>query len=869
MIKSTLILLFCILLAATTSTADSVDIPLDFMTIQEGIDFVSDGDTVVVLWFGDYQGPGNRDLDFGGKNLVLRGIGEPVLSGLGGGRGIVFQNDESSSSIVEGIVFQDYRETGNGYAVHCIDASPTFKSCRFAESGDMGCTAGGGGAVCLEGNSNSLFENVAFYNNSSNWGGAVFCLFGAAPSFFQCRFEANGAGDGGAVACESYATPKFNECEFLENAGNGGAVYVGYECRPVFEDCEFFGNDSWAATGEYDPGRGIGGAFFVDDGHVEMMRCRIIDSRAGTNMWAMGGKGGGIYIDGGSLFAEEILFEDCSSAFYGSAIWAENAAVEIRQCTFGLGSTAPAGGALYFEDVSGSIEQCIVAFNVGGGVLGLRLWPQFACNDIFSNSSGDYLGELNELTGIDGNISLNPIFCGETFPDRLSIADNSPCAPENNDCGQLMGFLEPACPPQATLLLVPSEYSDLSSAMQAATLGDTILVAPGIYRGESNKNLSPQGKLISILSEAGSGETVIDCEGSGRAFTIQDYESEAFRIEGFTIRNGRCGEGTPYGRGGGGLKVYHASPRLVDLVIEDCVSEVLGGGGFFCASNAIACEGIELRRNQTLNPAAFGGGLYSESFEMTLDGVVFDGNRSNKGGGFYSTNSTQLHLRNATFHDNSALEAGGAICIDNGGEIFMESSCLAWNSAPLVGGFYLDGVPDTLSLACSDFFENTGGSFSSSIADTVGVNGNIGEDPVFCNPPLGDLHLQNNSPCLPWNNDCGVLMGALGEGCLPTQIPEEVLPVAAGLQPSHPNPFNPSTTITFTLSESEQVQLAVYSLSGRRVIELLDAKHLEAGQHRLIWSGRDQFGKPVSSGVYFLHFEAGGLRGRQKLVLLK
>jgi outer membrane protein assembly factor BamB len=84
----------------------------------------------------------------------------------------------------------------------------------------------------------------------------------------------------------------------------------------------------------------------------------------------------------------------------------------------------------------------------------------------------------------------------------------------------------------------------------------------------------------------------------------------------------------------------------------------------------------------------------------------------------------------------------------------------------------------------------------------------------------------------------------------------------------YPNPFNPSTTIGFTLGEAARVRLSIYDVSGRLVRELLDDRR-GAGLHSEIWDGTDHAGRGVSSGVYFYRLEAGQFIETKKMVLLR
>ncbi len=83
-----------------------------------------------------------------------------------------------------------------------------------------------------------------------------------------------------------------------------------------------------------------------------------------------------------------------------------------------------------------------------------------------------------------------------------------------------------------------------------------------------------------------------------------------------------------------------------------------------------------------------------------------------------------------------------------------------------------------------------------------------------------------------------------------------------------PNPFNPSTTIKFTLPASERVGLAIYSASGALVRMLVDETR-DRGTHNITWDGRDSAGNPVGSGVYFYKLTAGKFSDSRKMVLLK
>jgi len=94
------------------------------------------------------------------------------------------------------------------------------------------------------------------------------------------------------------------------------------------------------------------------------------------------------------------------------------------------------------------------------------------------------------------------------------------------------------------------------------------------------------------------------------------------------------------------------------------------------------------------------------------------------------------------------------------------------------------------------------------------------------------------------------------------------LATAFALSQNYPNPFNPMTTIDFTLPETYSVRLSVYSIDGRLVADLVNGQ-LGAGQHTVVWMGRDDRGQTVASGTYFYRIVAGPFSDTQKMALTK
>lgn len=85
---------------------------------------------------------------------------------------------------------------------------------------------------------------------------------------------------------------------------------------------------------------------------------------------------------------------------------------------------------------------------------------------------------------------------------------------------------------------------------------------------------------------------------------------------------------------------------------------------------------------------------------------------------------------------------------------------------------------------------------------------------------------------------------------------------------NYPNPFNPSTTIQFSLATAGPAELAVYNMLGQKIRSLVSGR-MEAGMHSVVWNGRDQENKPVSSGIYVARLKMEGKVETRRMTLVK
>ncbi len=100
-----------------------------------------------------------------------------------------------------------------------------------------------------------------------------------------------------------------------------------------------------------------------------------------------------------------------------------------------------------------------------------------------------------------------------------------------------------------------------------------------------------------------------------------------------------------------------------------------------------------------------------------------------------------------------------------------------------------------------------------------------------------------------------------------TSIDEEI-PAAVSSLANYPNPFNPTTSIDFYLAQSGKIDAAIYNLRGQRIFTLHEGE-MRSGNHRFVWSGTDDQGRELSSGIYLIRITGAERQLTKKLSLVK
>lgn len=118
----------------------------------------------------------------------------------------------------------------------------------------------------------------------------------------------------------------------------------------------------------------------------------------------------------------------------------------------------------------------------------------------------------------------------------------------------------------------------------------------------------------------------------------------------------------------------------------------------------------------------------------------------------------------------------------------------------------------------------------------------------------------------------GLAVDSTAVGGIEDGTPDVQVPHVFSLEQNHPNPFNPTTTIAFTVPDdppgTHRVTLSVYDIRGRKLVNLVDADY-EPGIHRVVWNGRDSLGVQAASGIYLYTLTCGNRVSTRKMVILE
>ncbi len=351
------------------------------------------------------------------------------------------------------------------------------------------------------------------------------------------------------------------------------------------------------------------------------------------------------------------------------------------------------------------------------------------------------------------------------------------------------------------------DFPTIQAAIVAASDGDTILLEDGIYSGDGNRDVTFDGKAITLQSMSlVPEECIVHCSGSlsepYRGFIFSQGETSDTVLRGISVcyavhsqgAAAYCGEGaTPtfekcvfrdnlstHSSDGGGAIYCGGSTTISECVFKD--NAATRGGAVLCRNpntvtisnclfrdnyasvhgGAVYCHGVPvLSYCQFINNEAGGQGGAVFGGPFYLDRCTFSGNIAADVGAAVSTAGSTIE--SCTFCGDNALQ-GGVISVGQGGDVTLSNSIIA--HSVVSPALTCEGNCEAV-LDCCDIYGNAGGDWVGCIADQAGLNGNISLDPLICGATYEDYFLEEGSPCAPFsdpNPECD-LIGAWPVGC--------------------------------------------------------------------------------------------------------
>jgi hypothetical protein len=233
----------------------------------------------------------------------------------------------------------------------------------------------------------------------------------------------------------------------------------------------------------------------------------------------------------------------------------------------------------------------------------------------------------------------------------------------------------------AETIRVTADQPTIQAGIDAASNGDTVLVADGIYTGDGNRDIDFLGKTVVVMSEKGPEHCIIDCQGDEsnkhRGFYFHGGEGPGSVLKGFTITGG-------FKPSGGGIMCSGSSPTIEGNIIRQNTAYDWAGGGIHCYSSSAVITGNVIMGNTA---DLSGGGITSNWATPTITGNLIMGNEASlvDGGGIDCSFST-VEIMGNTIIGNTADDGGGGITCVEYSSLLIKDNFIAGNSAGFYGG---------------------------------------------------------------------------------------------------------------------------------------------------------------------------------------
>lgn len=630
-------------------------------------------------------------------------------------------------------------EAGGG--IYGWSSSMTLTNCRFIAN-TARKPSGRGGGMYADSSLSATLSNCTFDSNQAGNGAG---LFNGTTSLVldNCDFNANTALSGGGIYNDQSSSGSLRNCHFSNNSvpgGGGGGIYNGVYSSPSLFNCTFDRNTA---------SQGLGGGMMTDnDSSPKLTNCKF-DGNIAT-------QGGGMFMNAKATPS----LTNCScvgnSANVGGGVYNFVASPVFLNCAF-IANVSSDGGAVYYHSASSpgffssmALINCVVWGNGDTPIYNTLFKPTITYSDIQGGYDG--IGNINAdprlvkspWTGADGLFGSSDDNYGD-----LRLRNDSPClnagfnsiipSGVNSDlagnpriqAGVVdLGVYEGAfaSPPPTTIYVDTNSvgtnegiswtdaFRELQSAIFAASDGDIIRIADGLYKPTSGADReitfalksgvriyggfagygagNPDARDSSVFATILSGDVGAVGNATDNSYHVVTAAGTggAIVMDGINVISGNASGGVESQERGGGLHAVSSA----SLIFSNCMFG--------------------------LNTANRGGACYNSNSSPLFTNCRFVGNQAQNGGGMYNDQSATPVLNNCSFASNDA-NLGGGLYVSSGSPIIthctFEKNLCSGNGA----GIYNDAYSTPVVTYCN-FIGNVSG---------AGIYNSYGSAPIIAN----------------------------------------------------------------------------------------------------------------------------------------
>ncbi|MCK4311183.1 MAG: right-handed parallel beta-helix repeat-containing protein [Candidatus Cloacimonetes bacterium] len=617
-----------------------------------------------------------------------------------------------------------------------------------------------------------------------------------------------------------------------------------------------------------------GGAIYAENSNSTINNC-VIESNM-TNH-----RGNVYFTDGNLEISNTCIFNNLSEK--GAGLFCSNVNLELYNVLFYNNAASEMGGGIYLDNCNSLFSNVSIHNNssnqFGGGIYCVESTISFdednRCNlydneiDLRSYGKEIYAEQCETMNVfLDTFTVSNPsdYYASPLSIFNFDILNNTQGELINSDLyvsviGDDTNSGTSAEDPLLTLSCALSKiYADSLNQ-------NTIHLSSGVFSYETTGEIFPVEWCSFVnLEGCDDGSTVLHSNVQDGVLVFHNV-SDAI-ISNVSISN-------EYPEYAAGIVMQYSSPVLKNISVSG-----ISGYGIACSdfSNPIIY-------NAFLNNNIYGFGCSYSSEPFVINSLIFD-------------NSS----RGITSHYDSNPTIVNTTIVNNVYPIYIRDSNANFHNCILFNDHIYEIDAFQNSSVTISYCDIEGG--IDAVHVWVGsilfwLDGNIDEDPLFAGTGVHPFTLLESSPCIdtgtpettglnlpPWDlinneriwdgdeNGIAVIdMGAYEYGAPPyiVGIEEPIITNSQALinyLGNYPNPFNPSTTIKFSIQNDLKVELSIFNIKGQKVTTLIN-EHMQKGKHSICWSGCDQNGNHVSSGIYFYKIKAGTQDSVKRMLLLK